>query len=222
MNALPDDTALDMVSFALSGPGIFAAAAFLVSGTALLFSFAEFGSKKTRLSATYILQITLPSPRSVERPDGTVARLREGETVLRFNSLEECTTVAKRLEEPGVTYSVLRTSFTAVKEVYKYPRPLNALGSRWPQNLVEFRDEPDPQARWAEYEQIDAKSDLDMEWSSLMKKMAPIQFTNKKDCRLCAGTGRVRCFRCGGVGSKGNFECDCTEGKRACEWCVTG
>ncbi|CAN8067986.1 unnamed protein product [Agarophyton chilense] len=219
MTVLPDDTALDMLSFALSGPGIVATAAFLVSGTAVLFSFADIGPKRAKSSVSYLLQVTVPASRAVERPDGTVARLRQGETVLQFNSLEECTTVAKRLEEPGVEYMVLRTSAFALKEVYKYPRPTDAVGSRWPRNMVEFRDETDPQARWAEYEQIDAKDDVDREWSSFMKRMAPIQFTRRKECRLCAGTGKVRCFKCGGVGSREKFKCDCLKGKRACEWC---
>ncbi|PXF42491.1 hypothetical protein BWQ96_07753 [Gracilariopsis chorda] len=219
MSALPDDTALDMLSFALSGPGVFATAAFALSGIALLLSFAEIGQRKNSPSTYFFLRVTLPSSMQVEGPDGTVSNLREGENVLRFRSLEACTTVAKRLEGPDVEYSVLRTTATSIKEVFQYPQKLRAAGSKWPQDLVELRTETDLQARWAEYEQIDAYDDVDKEWSSLMKNMSPIQFTGRPECRLCAGTGKVRCFRCGGVGSREQFQCDCMQGKRACEWC---
>lgn len=220
MSALPDDTALDMLSFALSGPGVVAAAAFTLSGVGFLLSFAEIGPRRNAPSAYFFLRVTLPSPMKVEGPDGTVSNLREGENVLRFRSLEACTVIAKRLEGPDVEYTILRTTATSVNEVFKFPQNLRAVGSKWPQDLVELRTESDPQARWAEYEQIDAYTDIDKEWSALMKGMSPIQFIGKPECRLCAGTGKVRCFRCGGVGSSAQFQCDCLRGKRACEWCA--
>lgn len=219
MNALPNDTALDMVSFALSGPGLYATAAFALTGAVLIFSLAEIGPRRDSIKGALFLRVNIPLARSIELPDGTVSRLREGENLLPFESLEACRTVAKRLEEPSVTYSIYITKASGIKELSTYPRNLDAAGAKWPRNLIGLREESNLQARWDEYEQISSRDSVDDEWSSLMKNLSPIQFIARTDCRLCGGTGTVRCFRCGGVGSRRNFQCDCMRGKRVCEWC---
>lgn len=219
---LPDDTAPDMLSFALSGPGLAAAAIFVLSIAAFIFSFAEVGPRKRKQfqNISFILCVNLPSEKSAEVPNGGIRRLREGETMLQLGTFEACTAVARSLEGPGVTYAIYRADPAGLRALTKFPSPQDAAGANWPRGIVPKADENNPQARWEEYQQLGAGGDIEKEWNSFMSKMSPIQRVAPSECKLCGGSGQVRCFRCGGVSrSGGTFSCDCKKGYRECEWC---
>lgn len=109
--------------------------------------------------------------------------------------------------------------------VSSHPKLIDAPGATWPRDVVQKADSNDLQARWEEYQQLGTGGDIDNEWRRLLDRLSPISFSTPQDeCRLCGGTGKVRCFRCGGVGSTmsgpGRFQCDCEGGRRECEWCA--
>lgn len=219
---LPDDTALDMLSFALSGPGVAAVAAFLIGGVAVTFSVAEVGPRRSGVSqrSAFLLRVDLPSPVRVELSNGTVKSLREGETVLQLHSLEACTAAARALERPGVSYTIYRADASGLRTYTTYPKEINAKGGSWPRGFLRDSEDATPDARWEEYQRLGATDDIDEEWVKMMSGLSFIQVSNDKECKLCGGLRTVRCHRCGGVGTRGGqYTCDCSDGRRPCEWC---
>lgn len=216
---LPDDTALDMLSFALSGPFFLVTGVFTAGTLALLFSFGEVGARRERASDFFFLRVQIPAATNIELPDGSVKCLRPGESVLKLHSREACTAVARRLPREGLSYSVYKTSGESMAVVEEWPRNMNAEGAAWPEGVVQREDEGMLDARWEEYQRLGEGSDVDEEWKKVVESLGGVQVV-RNDCKLCGGTGFKRCYRCGGVGGKGSFQCDCEGGQRACEWCA--
>lgn len=219
---LPDDTAVDMLTFALSGPGIVALLASTALGAFLLFSFAEIGSNRPRAAKPFFLRLSIPAARNVEFPDGAVRSLRQGESLFRFDSREMCEAVAKPLRQHGASYTVYRMDGLSVRQMSKWPRDFNAPGGSWPTDVIREEDVGLGRA-WEEYQRIGETDKLDIQWKQFVEKLGGIVVDNTKgSCRLCGGSGLTRCFRCGGIkpiaGSA--FICDCKEGRRPCEWCA--
>lgn len=226
---LPDDTALDMLSYALSGPGVAAAALLAFSGLTVLFSFFEVGPRRGRSPTVFFLRADLSKPTRVELPDGSVRALRQGESVLRLPSREACSAVASRLPIDGLRYSVYRAENGALQLVKEFPGTGvdvdGAVG--WPTGVVQADDESALGARWEEYQRIGESLDLNREWQKVLDGLSGVELVQEgAECKLCGGSGYVRCHRCGGVGtSRGNakgFVCDCDHGKRQCDWCGGG
>lgn len=220
---LPDDTAVDMLSFALSGPGLGATGLFALSGLALVLAFGEVGPRSRAKDPTFFfLRITLPSAANVELLDGSVRTLRAGETVLRLNSREECTAVARRLPQQGLSFSVYRAGTRGMTLLQSFPKDLNVPGASWPTNVVQGPDERLLDARWEEYVRLGEDSDVDQQWSDFVGKLTPFK-VEINDCKLCGGTGYKRCHVCGGANANekngAGFQCDCDGGRRRCEWC---
>lgn len=220
---LPDDTALDMLSFAMSGPGLFVGTIFALSGIAIVLLFGEVGPRQANSSTFFFLRLEVPSPTRVELPDGSVRNLRAGETLLRLSTREACTAVARRLPQDGLKYSVYRAGGGSMTLLQTFPKEINAKGGAWPSNVVQRRDEGFLDARWEEYQRLGENSDMDDEWKKLMGRLTPIQFEDG-GCKLCGGTGYKRCHKCGGASTNArvgsSFECDCEGGRRRCEWCA--
>lgn len=214
---LPDDTALDMVSFALSGPALIAGSAFTAFGLAFLFSFAEVGPREQPVN-TYFLRIDIPTTRVVELPNGTARQLRAGENVLLLGSKEECLGLGKRMEGEEVSYSVYEASGGNMKLLGQFPRDVNAVGGAWSAMMGEVEEK---EGRWAEYAQLGEIGDVENEWRKVVDQLGGVRVEATRDCRLCGGSGYRRCHKCGGAsGRGGEYVCDCQEGRRRCEWCA--
>lgn len=221
---LPDDTAVDMLSFALSGPGIFTTSVFTVSALAILFSFADIGPRKAS-PTFYLLRVELSASTVVEMPNGSVQALRAGEAILRLQSYEECMVVVKRLpEERGVRYLIYRAGNGEMRLLSEFPKKINAIGGNWPQGVVQKEDEKEMQARWEEYSMLGEIGDVDKEWYKFLERLGGISIERGAECKLCGGVGYRRCHKCGGASRRGRkllggFVCDCEAGRRKCEWC---
>lgn len=222
MVASPDDTAVDMLTFALSGPGIVSFAAFFSITGAIAFNYFEFGPRRPRAVSTAVyLRVFVPSPRNLELSDGSVRALAKGKTLLRFDSREIADAVARRMRAPGVLYTMYKLDGVAVRTLSTWPRDVNVPGVQWPSDVVD-EDTDDAEARWVEYEQIGNSTTLDKQWKDFVEKLGGVTLDNPEDeCRLCGGTGTTRCNRCGGAPALENrsFDCDCKDGRRPCEWC---
>lgn len=226
MAAVPDDTAVDMLTFALSGPGIAAALVFLGGLTATLLSFAELGPRRTSPArGVVLLRVTTSAPLRVELAAAGTTTLRAGETVLRFSTREECTAAARALEAAAehsgcdLEYKVYSAGASGVAELSQGPRGLDAPGST--RRDVEVVDgTSDVDRAIAEYEQAGARDEIDREWSQVVERLAPIRFEKVDPCKLCGGKGTTRCSRCGGAAkASAAFECRCEGGRVQCEWC---
>lgn len=112
---IPDDKAGEMVTYALSGPGIIAFVAVLSLVAFMFLSFAELGpllrnsdsknrsrndAQQQKLTRPFILRVTVHDCNPiVELPEGGVQRLHDGvETVLWFHSHQAADAVAKQLQ----------------------------------------------------------------------------------------------------------------------------
>lgn len=93
----------------------------------------------------------------------------------------------------------------------------------WPRGVVGMEDEGEVGARWEEYLRVGEDGTVEKEWAEVMRGLGGVEVVNGGDCKLCGGSGHVRCHRCGGVssrnGARGAFQCDCRDGLRPCEWC---
>lgn len=227
----PDDTALDMVSFALSGPGIFAFGAFATISAIILFTnfdlFPRRGNTSPRSTTPFFIQVRLEQPATVEFPDGVARRVPKGESIFRFPSREACDAVARTFQKQSCKYAIYRLDGISVKTLTTWPRDINVPNSAWPANssFIQGDDNSAPESAcaWDEYERVGSVGELDHDWSSFLRSMGsgPIVEHSRAPCRLCGGSGFTRCFRCGGAtpveGS--SFICDCQQGRRPCEWC---
>lgn len=217
---LPDDTAVDMLTFALSGPGIVAFLALFSIGGFLFLSFAELGSGRMRTSKPFYLRVSLEKARLMEFPDGVVRRINSGESLFRFDSREMCEAVARPLREDGARYTIYRLDGLAVRTLSEWPREINAAGARWP--ATDNGKDGKELDVWGEYDRIGEMGKIEKQWKNFVNRLGGIIIDNSTSpCRLCGGSGYTRCFRCGGVGTSrnANFICDCQSGRRPCEWC---
>lgn len=160
----------------------------------------------------------------MEIPDGSVRTLRAGETVLQLRSQEECMAVAKQLpDEKGLKYSIYQAGNGEMRLLGEFPKEANAVGRRWPQEVVQKEDSKELQARWDEYAVLGEIGNVDKEWQRFVQSMGGIYVQKKGECKLCGGVGYRRCHKCGGAGGRRNlqreFICDCEGGRRKCEWC---
>lgn len=226
----PDDTAVDMVTFALSGPGITAFGIFLALSAIIIFTNFEIFPKRrnARMDNPFFIRISLDKSMSSEFPDGTVRRLSKGESIFRFPSREACEAVARTLQKVPSRYVIYRLDGVSVKTLSTWPHEINvSKKASWPDEKSTNQpatDTPTAARLWDEYERIGAVDKVDKQWSAFMQKMASPVFEDPEaaPCKLCGGSGFTRCFRCGGVtpieGS--SFTCDCQQGRRPCEWCT--
>lgn len=236
---MPDDTAVDMLTFALSGPGVIAFAALFSIGGFLLISFAEIGNINNNTSiynedgkggrrrgrgrsGPFYLRVCMETRRAIEFPDGIVRTLNPGESILRFDSREMCEAVARPLrEQQDVQYTLYRLDGIAVRTLSTWPREINAPGAKWPAEDSR-KTEKDLDFLWDEYSRVGQLGKLEKNWKDFINQLGGVVIDNSNaPCKLCNGTGYRRCFRCGGVTVIGNatFTCDCQNGRRPCEWC---
>lgn len=237
MGGAPEDTALDMLSFALSGPGLGAGAAFIAAVAGFVVAFAEVGPRRdARAEVFHVLRARVSGgSMRVETAQG-VRAVGEGETVLRLGRFEECTAVSKALEKEAarrglsLEYAVYRAQGEGLAELFRFPREVNAPGGAWARDAVVEEEQGTLDARWEEYLRLGdgAADEVDKEWAAVMKRLSLIQFETEKDprsskdCKLCDGSGLQRCYKCGGAArgkNGGSFVCDCESGKRPCPWC---
>lgn len=228
----PDDTAVDMLTFAMSGPGIMAFGLFFAISAIILFTNFEILPKRreTRRDNPFFMRISLNKSISVEFPDGVVRRLSKGESIFRFPSREACEAVARSLQKVPSRYVIYRLDGVSVKTLSTWPFEVNVSKKAWPSDESTDQSSTDkstPARLWDEYERIGAIGKLDEQWSAFMKKMAGPVFADSESasCKLCGGTGFTRCFRCGGAAGASpiegsSFTCDCQQGRRPCEWCA--
>ena len=232
---LPDDTAVDMLSFALSGPGLFASIAFALGALGSLFTFVDMGPRRIQQQKiTFLLRIVLSTSRRAEFTNGSVRALRKGENLVKLNTREECSAVTDALQPYAESWDLFRAVGMDMKLIEQFPKDIDANGATWPTDVVDQRDRNDVAARWEEYERLGSEiGSIDKEWKQVLSNLSPLQFVGDRNrdaaandidtCKLCGGTGYVRCHRCGGVSAnqqKGaTFVCDCKAGKRECEWC---
>lgn len=225
----PDDTAVDMLTFAMSGPGITAFGLFLAISAIILFTNFEIFPKgrETRSDNPFFMRISLKKPMTVEFPDGVVRRVSKGESIFRFPSREACEAVARSLQKVPSRYVIYRLDGVSVRTLSTWPFEVNVSKKAWPNDESTDQSTTDKStlARlWDEYERIGAIGKLDEQWSAFMKKMSGPVFVDSKSasCKLCGGTGFTKCFRCGGASpvEGSSFTCDCQQGRRPCEWCT--
>lgn len=237
---LDDETAVDMLTFAMSGPGIIALASFISLSIVVFLSFYELGPFFTKKKTSnmplrpFMLRIQLDKPVKVEFAEESMVRsISRGESIFKFSSLEALNAVACQLRPvKGAKFSAFRLDGMSVRTLVNWPSDINVQGAKWMDNKVNQREkgvvEKDLQVVWDEYERIDAFTEVDKEWMDYVKKLDGLLIDSDDDgneCKLCGGSGYTRCFRCGGVTSDGkgiknkSFSCDCKNGRRPCEWC---
>lgn len=223
------DGAVDMLTFALSGPGVEAVILSLAVGATILFSNFEIGPRALRApSPAYFLHLKIPKAHTAELPDGTIRDLKAGETILRFSSLSECESAAITLRRFSSRNIIYRMDGVSVKTLSTHHHNPNTPQATWPTETYGARDAPpssdDSRARaWAEYEMLGAYGKVDAEWAAFVQKLGGFSIAEETaPCKLCGGSGYTRCHRCGGVKpSKGStYVCDCVQGRRPCEWCT--
>lgn len=257
----PDDAAVDMLTFALSGPGYAAVAICLAAAATVLLPYFDIGPRrtppgvpdepqqrrnrgKTAIPTVFYLQVTLPTSHITEFPDGRTRLLKEGDSILRFRSREECEAVARPLRMHATSYFIYRLVGLSMQKLSIWPRRVNRAPSSTPTfpGDNDASSEPvDPSAVWAQYEMLGATDEVEANWSKFMSKQPSISFTNINasdggadapfaddgtrnvaPCKLCGGKGTTRCYRCGGASLHARIPstCDCNKGRRPCEWCA--
>lgn len=224
----PDDTAVDMITFALSGPGISTFGIFLaVSAVIILTNFEIFPKRRDApMENPFFMRILLDKPMTLEFPDGAVRSLSEGESIFRFPSREACEAVARNVQRVPSRYVIYRLDGLSVKTLSTWPYEVNVSKQAWPDTAIreQTADDSSSARMWDDYERIGAVDKLDKQWSAFMQQMASPVFSDEETapCKLCGGTGFTRCFRCGGASpvEGSTFTCDCQQGRRPCEWCA--
>ncbi len=225
---LPSDTAPDMVTFALSGPGLAAGGMFLGLCLAYIGMYVEFGPRRNgNNTIAYILRIS--TDQMLTYYDGQ-RQLRRGESVLSFPDMRAayavCTELENAARKSGVDLRVWLSTMGGggVKsERVLVPRELNAAGGLWRERAVAEGVSDAEKVRF-EYDAIDSDDSIDKEWASVMRDLPRLQIVRSGEgmCKLCGGTGTRRCARCGGVtGTRtdGTFKCHCENGRVPCDFC---
>lgn len=200
----PDDTAVDMMTFMLSGPGWAAWGLFLASIGALVSAFGAVGpedARAPRLSA-HVLRVRTARALRVALADGP-RDVREGESVLAFEDATAALAAARALEDAA------QAARCAGELQVWHARFDTARGVAAEKALV-------PRAPV-----MDEKDDIEKEWAETMRRLATPRIVRAGEgkCKLCGGAGNRRCSRCGGARVSGAFRCSCEEGRVPCDWC---
>lgn len=227
---LPSDTAPDMLSFALSGPGLIAGGLFVSICLSYIGMFLEFGPRSNSMDAvSYILRINTDKPL---RYDDGRRIVQSGECVLSFPDMYSANVVSNELEQSGrrngakLNVWISTMGGQGVKsERMLIPRAVNAEGGKWKQHEV-VEGVSDVEKVRFEYDSIDNENNhIDKEWIRYKRdKMTSLRIVNNGEgmCKLCGGSGTRRCPKCGGVTATnvgGTFVCNCENGRVTCEFC---
>lgn len=174
---LPSDTAPDMLSFALEGPGIIALGGILLSGIGVVVSNFRPGyllNKPQVPEVEYVLKIeSETSLRFVEPGSGIARAVPAGSTELRYTTVLALRSTVDALEavadSEGVELQawVWRTGKIGLRPIL--PRAYNAHGGRWEQRAVQPGTEDADRIRF-EYDAMGPTDDIDEEWARLMDK----------------------------------------------------
>lgn len=237
---LPSDTAPDMLTFALSGPGVWGVFLFLGVCAAFSFRFLSFGPRpaSSMSSGAFILRVV--SDKAFAYGRVTHERIREGENILPFGDRLSANAAMEDLVANAGRYG-------AVIEVYLSKIAIgnnstetrlrssaddrNAPGGRWRNREVTDGTSDKDKVQY-EYDSLpDSTDNIDEEWAATMRKLRSVNGSelslsttpspkSNLECKICGGLGSRRCTRCGGVSrAGGTFKCTCISGRVECEYC---
>lgn len=187
------ETAVDMLTFALSGPGFVAFAALISVGLFLFLSFGELGvffqrNRGTVASANnpypYMLRVILPKRSGrIEFPEEGVGReISRGESIFKFSSLQALNVVAGQIKPiQGAKFFKYQLNGMSVRTLAKWPPEKGEIDAEvsWPkledgvpeeEKKADNPMDPDLQRVWDEYEQMGAFGKLDKEWKDYVDK----------------------------------------------------
>jgi len=237
---LPSDPAPDMLTFALSGPGVLSFCVFLGVVSLFSFRFLSFGPRfpGSLSSGAFILRVVSDKPFAYGRV--THERIRKGENILPFNDRLSANAAMEDLVQNAGRYgavievylSKLAFGATSREEPIKSSREdRNAPGGRWKSREV-LDGVSDKDKVQFEYDSLPESADnIDEEWAATMRKLRSVNGSeldissspstaSNRECKMCGGVGSRRCTRCGGVSrAGGTFECTCNSGRTTCEYC---
>eukprot|EP00186_Timspurckia_oligopyrenoides_P001510 CAMPEP_0182446622 /NCGR_PEP_ID=MMETSP1172-20130603/4314_1 /TAXON_ID=708627 /ORGANISM="Timspurckia oligopyrenoides, Strain CCMP3278" /LENGTH=230 /DNA_ID=CAMNT_0024642575 /DNA_START=141 /DNA_END=833 /DNA_ORIENTATION=+ len=229
-----------MIQFALSGP-VFGFAA--VSLFSLVFVGSRFYqnpfsdsngiSENGANSETFFLVINAESAVDYESPiQGSLERIKEGESIIQFDSIVHCTATRTAVAEAAekqkcfLQMAVYRGMANSLQFGPNSSRENVQFDGNmiWNSSSSQFT-ESGLEKVWEDYIQSEYPMDaVDKEWSAVMKKLSAVEFKGSSEprtgCRLCASTGKRKCWRCGGQGSTESPCSLCADtGSVDCEWC---
>jgi hypothetical protein len=225
-----DETAPDMVTFALSGPGWVAAALAVAVGGIILARFVEFGPQ-SKSPVFFCLRVSVTRPLRVELPTGAPLEIQaNSERILRESRLEAIEAVARNIEQEAsrvgsqCSYTLYRADGEILLPLRTFPRTVDAEdaigwidGESKPQN-----DEKN--LIWDQYMRLGSYGSAEKEWKSVLESLGGVTREdpdNQNSCRLCGGRGYQRCSRCMGASANGAVVCaKCVNGRVPCSWCA--
>lgn len=204
----------------------------------------------TNKETVHVLRVNSPKPLRIELKSG-IHSLHEGENMLKFSSERSAVRTAwiiqdaaayQRIALHDISLAVQKLSSEAGLSLVK-PIPERDINEIDPLHFLPDvipADENDLSdwmggVHWEDCERTRFVCDmtpgpnedvkLDEEWKETIGKLTLLEIDETDpECRLCGGTGRRRCSRCGGAAAMAlpgsDFACVCYSGEVACNWCA--
>jgi hypothetical protein len=225
-----DETAPDMLTFALSGPGWGAAALFVAVCGIWLARFAEFGPRRA-VTTFHCLRVLASRSLRVELSSGAITEIpANAERIIRESTFDAIDAVARKVEQAAsrvgaeCSYTLYRANGDALVPLRQYPRRVDAAtATGWIEDGNRTQGD-DKNARWDEYARMGNYSSIEKEWKSVMQGLGGVtrETAESRDtCKLCGGKGFQRCSRCMGASANGTVTCEkCIDGRVPCSWCT--
>jgi hypothetical protein len=225
-----DETAPDMITFALSGPGWVAAALAVAVAGVFLARFAEFGPQ-SRSSVFFCLRVSVSRPLRVELPTGVALEIQPNrERILRESRLEAIDAIARNIEQEALrvgsecSYTLYRAEGEILKPLRQFPRVVDAEDAvGWMDGESKSLDD-EKNSIWDQYLRLGNYGSVEKEWKSVLENLGGVtreSQDNPNSCKLCGGRGSQRCPRCMGASANGAVVCTkCVKGRVPCAWCA--